>query len=618
MKLISCHIDAFGKFKNVDFVFDEKMQVICEKNGFGKTTLAQFIKAMFYSLPPTSKRANFRSERDLYKPFDYDGRFGGSLTFSCKKGDFIVARQFGSTPTLDKFYLFNAKTNLTSNVFSSNLGEELFGVGKETFENSTFFEQQNLESGINDDMRATLATGVLSGDDVDNFDHAQTLLQKKMKEIRADARALKVEESEEDYKRAKATEEVLKIKIANVDEDLKNATLMQTDLERSQKHSSNQNANVYINQNVALGSVIDADKVRVAEKMQQKENLTRDVLLSAEEYRFLKNDKNAHRGHLAKDAMYACLLVAILGFIGIACGGIMRMSIILILSAVVTILGIVGFVVGLFVSRSCADEMKKYADILKKHSMSTKTIKIEMEKFEKVASDVNFLEEEIAKLNLEIEKKSAEKSVIERQFFDIFGCRIENFYLQTNEKSQRMSSIEKRIVELQTDKKHFTSELENIQDKIFELSDSLSSKKEELVESQKKLDVLLKTSQILENARDSISNRYIEPVSDRFNKYYKKFVANGENVMIDSNLDLRFGRNFSDVEFLSAGLFDLVYICKRFALVDLLYKKEKPAIILDDPFANFDDEKLDIAKKLLKEMCEDYQIILFTCQKSRA
>ena len=181
-----------------------------------------------------------------------------------------------------------------------------------------------------------------------------------------------------------------------------------------------------------------------------------------------------------------------------------------------------------------------------------------------------------------------------------------------------MSSIEKRIVELQTDKKHFTSELENIQDKIFELSDSLSSKKEELVESQKKLDVLLKTSQILENARDSISNRYIEPVSDRFNKYYKKFVANGENVMIDSNLDLRFGRNFSDVEFLSAGLFDLVYICKRFALVDLLYKKEKPAIILDDPFANFDDEKLDIAKKLLKEMCEDYQIILFTCQKSRA
>ena len=53
-------------------------------------------------------------------------------------------------------------------------------------------------------------------------------------------------------------------------------------------------------------------------------------------------------------------------------------------------------------------------------------------------------------------------------------------------------------------------------------------------------------------------------------------------------------------------------------MIDLLYKKEKPILILDDPFANFDDEKLEIAKSLVQELSKKYQILLFTCQKSRA
>ena len=95
-------------------------------------------------------------------------------------------------------------------------------------------------------------------------------------------------------------------------------------------------------------------------------------------------------------------------------------------------------------------------------------------------------------------------------------------------------------------------------------------------------------------------------------------MSDGDDVLIDSNLNMKFGSNFSDVSYLSAGLFDLVYICKRFALIDLLYKKEKPILILDDPFANFDDEKLEIAKSLVQELSKKYQILLFTCQKSRA
>ena len=69
--------------------------------------------------------------------------------------------------------------------------------------------------------------------------------------------------------------------------------------------------------------------------------------------------------------------------------------------------------------------------------------------------------------------------------------------------------------------------------------------------------------------------------------------------------------------YLSAGTLDLVNICKRFALIDLLYKKEKPFIILDDPFINLDDKNLKVAKEIVMEEAKKYQIIFLTCHSSR-
>lgn len=617
MKLISCHIDAFGKFKNVDFKFDQSMQVFYEKNGFGKTTLAEFIKAMLYSLPPTSKKANYKSERDLYKPFDYDGKFGGRLMFSCKKGTYIAVRQFGSTPTLDKFYLFDAKTNLISNDFSTNLGEELFGIGKETFENSTFFGQQNLISGINDDIRASLSTGILSGDDVDNYENAQSLIQKKIKEIKADAKALKLDELNDEIERNKAKEEVLKIKLKKVEDEIKDNNQIQQNISSTSKKNNEKDVSAMINKSVALESIIDADKEKVNEKMQHKTALLNGVKIQKSDYDFLKKDNKIRKGHKLNLTTYIFLLFAITGAVSLVCGGVLKVNLLFTISAVVTLLALGCMIVCILILRTCAEDMKKYSDILKKYNFNSKSIRVELENFDKIVGDIRFLDEEIDKLNAEIEARNIELVNIQRKFRANFGYEIQNYYSQNSYMSQKLSSIEKRNIELLTDKKHYNEELELLQDKIYVLNDTLSSKNEELLEYQKKLDILLKTSKFLEHSRDSISNRYIEPVSSRFNKYYKRFLNDGDEIVIDSNLGLRFGDKYNEIDYLSAGLYDLVYICKRFALIDLLFKKEKPAIILDDPFANFDDDKLDIARKLLDEMREDYQIILFTCQKAR-
>ena len=40
-------------------------------------------------------------------------------------------------------------------------------------------------------------------------------------------------------------------------------------------------------------------------------------------------------------------------------------------------------------------------------------------------------------------------------------------------------------------------------------------------------------------------------------------------------------------------------------------------IILDDPFVNFDADKITDARKMMSTLSEKYQIIYFTCHKSR-
>ena len=53
MRLLRCHIENFGVLSGFDYEFPAGLAVICRENGFGKSTLAAFLKAMFYGLPRT-------------------------------------------------------------------------------------------------------------------------------------------------------------------------------------------------------------------------------------------------------------------------------------------------------------------------------------------------------------------------------------------------------------------------------------------------------------------------------------------------------------------------------------------------------------------------------------
>ena len=55
MRLINCYIENFGGLSRYSLTLQPGITVVEEPNGFGKTTLAEFIRAMFYGFPRASK-----------------------------------------------------------------------------------------------------------------------------------------------------------------------------------------------------------------------------------------------------------------------------------------------------------------------------------------------------------------------------------------------------------------------------------------------------------------------------------------------------------------------------------------------------------------------------------
>ena len=48
MKLIRMHVDNFGCLHDFDYSFNDGLNVVLHDNGWGKTTMAVFMKAMLY------------------------------------------------------------------------------------------------------------------------------------------------------------------------------------------------------------------------------------------------------------------------------------------------------------------------------------------------------------------------------------------------------------------------------------------------------------------------------------------------------------------------------------------------------------------------------------------
>ena len=179
---------------------------------------------------------------------------------------------------------------------------------------------------------------------------------------------------------------------------------------------------------------------------------------------------------------------------------------------------------------------------------------------------------------------------------------IEEYLQQIEQCNKQLESLQVQSDECENCR-HELEELQNVQ------------------EEEKNKERLLKlTKQIMEDSKQSFTPEYMGPVMAGFRKYYTILTGcepDAYSLDADTKLTVVEQNMPRDIGYLSTGKQDLIGVCMRMALVEAMYKDEKPFLIFDDPFVNLDDNNIKGAMKLLDEIAKDYQVIYFTCSESR-
>ena len=123
MILEKCYIAGFGRLIDQTFTFGPGLNEVLEDNGWGKTTFAVFIKAMFYGMEYAPRRSGL-TEREHYRPWG-TAAYGGTLDFSMGEKKYRIERRFGHSDKEDEFAIYDTQTNLPTEDFSENIGEEI-------------------------------------------------------------------------------------------------------------------------------------------------------------------------------------------------------------------------------------------------------------------------------------------------------------------------------------------------------------------------------------------------------------------------------------------------------------------------------------------------------------
>ena len=192
MKLIKCHIEGFGKITSFDYTFNDKLNIIFEENGWGKTTFSVFIKSIFYGMSATRKKNLDENDRVLYTPIG-GGKFGGYIEFENDGKIFRLERYFGKNEASDSELLTELSSGKTYNESNFKWGERLFGVNSDAFLRTLFLSQKDLD--LSDNKCISDIIGEISSEESDiNIERALKSIDEKVKDLKTTGGRGKIEE----------------------------------------------------------------------------------------------------------------------------------------------------------------------------------------------------------------------------------------------------------------------------------------------------------------------------------------------------------------------------------------------------------------------------------------
>lgn len=631
MKLIKCHIENFGKLENFDFKFTDGLNTIKQENGFGKTTFASFIKAMFYGLD-AKRNTKVLTDRKKYEPWQ-GGSFGGNIEFEIDGKKYKVERFFGKKEADDTFKIYDLSTNLETDDFSNKLGEEIFKLNKEAYERSTFISGQNMETSMNDSINAKLGNILENENDINSSEKAIKTLDDAIKFykktggrgeineaiLRKSKLEQKLENSKTDEKNLqerKKSLEILKKQIAEklVQQEKYRKNIIEINEEEAKKSKLEQYTllkNQLDESQKKLKSFLDkgTDDIELINKIEFNKNKLENTKN--------KIERNKSKFKFNKKICITSLIISIILAIITIILFIKNLKLISIVLAVVCLISAISFIILSVVvakTKGKLDTKNQEKDNLDNMLNTLNSIYEKQKKEGKEES--NRLEQEY-----DIKLKNLEAFEKLNNIQELISYVPATSNLNKVEIEQNLNNLNNEINKLNDEKNYIQNQIELLEASVdtFEIENELNEITDKIEEMKHNLDVLEKTKEYLSIAKEQFSSHYLKGMQESFIRNIEFLNGKAIDINLDVNLNAEINEKGSNkkIDFFSTGYQDIIYICMRLSLIESLFENEKPFIILDDPFVNLDEEKIQHAKELINNISKQYQIIYLACHESR-
>jgi len=561
MRLISIHIDNFGRLSNVDLKFEPGLNTILWENGTGKSTLAAFIKVMLYGFEADGTNAKVR-EREVYRPWQ-GGAYGGSITFETEGREYVAYKRFGAVKKDDDYKLIDYRTNLASKDYSDNLGEEIFLLDKQSFLNSVCISQNDCMSTLTDGIQARISNISDVDGDVDRYDNADKKLKDYINGNSFTKKKAKGRLLNEDVERLRAD----LMEYVHVEDKLENKETELHDYEVRLDRIKAETDRYNQLSGEAQGRSLTDEQLRRLEELERGEAGSH----SAEEVEAMIADKNrADQTH----GRWALTMFAAAAVGAVASVALFVMQLI-IPAVIAAVAALIMLVAGVLIKSNKSDTEKLYR------------LKSQCLEYESLKNSYDRYQEAVYKLE-EIKKNGVKSS-------DYEECQ------------NAIRSAQRSIEALNAD---------------IIKRDDLEARLEEQLQAvrdlERKVRLCTEARNMLETAKNNFTNYYTEPVLNSFTRFVQ-MMGHTSTFTMDAKMNVHRQEAGMprDVNTQSAGIKDLYGVALRLSFAEAMFTDEKSFVIMDDPFANMDDDRMSHARDFVRELSGEYQIIYFTCSQSR-
>lgn len=605
MIIREANIGKFGKLENQKYQFAPQINVIYGANESGKSTLMQFLKAMLFGLEKTRVRKTLDTY-NRYEPWDTPAYFYGSMMFETGQQQFLLERNFYYKEKRAR--LVNIRDGEELSVEYGDLDMLLGNVSAAAYENTCCIGQEQLLPGrelgvLLEDERSNLAqTG--SGD----FQLSKALQELEQKRKNAEKTRKELEQQRLSHiHQLEVNQQVLERDIAGLKAQQEKQSTQQGTVQEQVRALQQQMEPVQ----TAYQTVCRREqelKSAVAQEQSEWEQAEREQW-KREQFRREQEEAEALQQKSGKNAGFSPLLL--IGVAGLILAPVLRSAMdgFQKIAPALNIICIILILAGL-VSAYRRNRAKKETDAAQNHRQSINDSAQNHREQDSRANDranLQSVEREGRKaaLDQQLQRVCQQKATLEEQLQKLKGQK-KSLQLQVARQEGSGDQLQSQIQEKEVELENLTEQVAELQQETLDEQHAREDRDALELAAETMSSLAARMSKTLEHTLDKEMSEILAQITRNVHEQLQ--VTDGQGIVLAEQLQKRTPEAYSQ------GTMQQAYFSYRMAAGHMLMKEEPLPFLLDETFANYDEERLRQTLRWLAE--QENQIFLFTCRET--